>query len=78
MSELSMERNDHFPIRTMDGWEERMSQPPDVNRCPICGLTDQCETHLLCMAVRLDDAAHKLNENITAMQRIVERMGLPP
>lgn len=29
----------------MDGWEERNSQPPDVNRCPICGLTDCCLGH---------------------------------
>ena len=29
----------------MDGWDERHSQPPEVNRCPICGLTDQCEGH---------------------------------
>jgi hypothetical protein len=29
----------------MDSWEERHSQPPDVNRCAICGLTDMCPGH---------------------------------
>ena len=51
---------------------------PDSS-CSYCGRVEGAtETCLLCIAVRLDDAAHKLYENIEAMQRTVERMGLPP
>ena len=29
----------------MDGWEELNSQPHEVNRCQICGVTDCCPGH---------------------------------
>ena len=51
---------------------------PDPS-CSYCGRVEGAtETCLLCMAVRLNEAAKKLSQQITAMQRIVERMGLPP
>ena len=26
-------------------YDEQMSQPPEVNRCPICGVTAHCPGH---------------------------------
>lgn len=62
--------------KIMDGWDERMSQPPEVNRCPICGITDNCPGHdeLEILVHRLDKQAHELHDSIIDMQKTVERM----